>query len=117
MADDGEVCGFCAVLFGEDPNYREITQGSWLNQEPYAAIHRVCVSNRVRGRGTAGFLFRFGEQLCLEKNVHNLKVDTHPENMAMQRAIEKAGFSYCGIIHLLAPAEHGAPRRAYQKSF
>ena len=41
----------------------------------------------------------------------NLRIDTHRDNRIMRRLIEKAGFSYCGVIVLA----DGSERLAYQK--
>jgi RimJ/RimL family protein N-acetyltransferase len=38
-------------------------------------------------------------------------VDTHQDNVVMQRILEKLGFTYCGIIFVA----NGTPRLAYQK--
>lgn len=42
---------------------------------------------------------------------NNIRIDTHWDNKPMQGALAKAGFHYCGIIHLL----DGDERLAYQK--
>lgn len=33
------------------------------------------------------------------KRHQHLRIDTHRDNAVMQKAINKAGFVYCGIIH------------------
>jgi hypothetical protein len=53
------------------------------------------------------FCFDFALSQC-----KNVKIDTHRDNIPMQRALEKKGFSYCGIIHIA----NGDERIAYQKS-
>jgi RimJ/RimL family protein N-acetyltransferase len=40
------------------------------------------------------------EEICLERGVHSIKVDTHEENLSMQKLLEKNGFAYCGVIYL-----------------
>mgnify|MGYP003296922186 CR=1 FL=1 len=40
----------------------------------------------------------------------NIRIDTHHDNVVMQRLLKKLGFQYCGIIHL----ENGDPRLAFQ---
>ncbi len=91
---------------GEDPTYRKIYNGTWLNVLPYAVIHRIAVSEQARGTGVSGFIFDH----CFEK-CRNLKIDTHKDNLPMQRALEKNGFIRCGIIYLLS----GDERIAYQR--
>ena len=41
-----------------------------------------------------------------------LRIDTHKDNIVMQRAVLRGEFQYCGIIHLA----NGDPRLAYQWS-
>jgi RimJ/RimL family protein N-acetyltransferase len=46
---------------------------------------------------------------CLTK-INNIRVDTHTNNIPMQRAVGRAGFKRCGIICVA----DGSPRIAYQ---
>ena len=45
---DGRVQGVFAMVPGDDPTYRFIL-GSWLNDEPYCAVHRVASRGEVKG--------------------------------------------------------------------
>ena len=102
--ENGEPIGVFYYRLGEDPTYSHIEQGAWKNDAPYGVIHRIAtVSHR---RGVASFCFAHCYKQC-----KNLKIDTHRDNLPMQRSLEKNGFSYCGIIHL----ENGEERLAYQK--
>lgn len=87
----------------EDPTYRVI-DGAWLNDDPYGVIHRIAVAQN--GKGVAGECFRFAMAQC-----KNLRIDTHEDNLPMQRCLAKHGFARCGIVYL----EDGDPRIAYQK--
>jgi hypothetical protein len=51
--------------------------------------------------------FCFEEML---KKSSRLRIDTHKDNLPMQRALAKFGFSYAGIIYI----ESGAERLAYE---
>ncbi len=89
---------------GEDETYRVIEDGNWLSDAPYAVIHRVAV--REQGRGIIRHIFDY----CY--SIHpNLRIDTHRENIPMQKSLAKNGFTYCGIIHLADRSE----RLAYQR--
>ena len=102
---DGSPVGAFALIFGADPTYSHIEGGSWLDDTvPYATIHRL---GSLKG---AGGVARACFDWCWER-VRNLRVDTHEDNAIMRHCILKAGFTYCGIIHLL----NGDPRLAYQK--
>lgn len=99
-----------AVFFfdpSDDPTYEKIYHGTWLNDKPYGVIHRIAVSDEARGRGVAGICFDFAFAKC-----GNLKIDTHRDNIPMQRSLKKHGFKECGTIHLA----NGDERIAYQKT-
>ena len=87
----------------EDPTYGYI-EGAWLNAESYGVIHRIAAGEN--GRGVAAECFDFALAHC-----PNLRIDTHEDNIPMQRCLAKNGFTRCGIIYL----EDGDPRIAYQK--
>lgn len=99
-----------AVFFytvGIDPTYLKIYDGEWLDDEPYGVIHRIAVSDKARGKGVAKVCFDFAYDKC-----GNVKIDTHRDNIPMQRALEKNGFTRCGIIYLA----NGDERIAYQRA-
>lgn len=102
---DGEepLAVFCYFV-GEDDSYRRISNGAWLNEEPYGVLHRVASVHRHRG--TASYCMSW----CLEQHP-NLRVDTHRDNLPMQHCLEANGFTCCGVIYL----EDGSERLAYQK--
>lgn len=90
---------------GEDPTYRVIEGGSWVNDAPYAVVHRIASRGAVQGAGAACL------QWCFER-WPNLRIDTHADNRVMQHVLEKNGFVKCGTIYI----EDGTPRIAYQKA-
>lgn len=104
---DGSILAVFAYIEGIDKTYVNIYDGAWKNDLPYSVIHRVAVAKNAHGRGVARFCFDFGFERC-----GNLKIDTHRDNIPMQKALKKCGFEYCGIIYL----ENGEERLAYQKS-
>ncbi len=99
-----------AVFFfniGDDPTYANIYNGAWLNDLPYGVVHRIAVSDAARGKGVAGICFDYAFSKC-----GNIRIDTHIDNIPMQKALAKHGFSKCGIIHLA----NGDERIAFQKT-
>ncbi len=103
--EDGEIEATFVYFHGEDPTYRIIEDGSWLNDNPYGVIHRIASRGRVKGAGAQCILWGFAQ--C-----GNLRMDTHKDNKVMQHVLEKNGFVKCGRIYLA----DGRPRIAYQKS-
>ena len=108
------VLGVFAFQTTPDPSYGEI-DGKWLSDTPYASMHRVCVSDRSKGKGVAGEMFRFGFEMAQAKGFRSMRIDTHPGNLPMKRALTKAGFVYCGQIILKGGAENGDLRAAFEK--
>lgn len=113
LEEEGEVVGTAYIGFGTEPTYDKIVKGAWkCAPERYAFLHRVAVSSAYSGRGLALQFFHEAEKLCREKGVTVLRCDTHRQNLAMQKTLERSGFAYCGIIYL----EDGAERFGYEKS-
>ena len=56
-------------------------------------------------------LMGLADKICEVKKIPSIRVDTHEDNIGMQKLLEKCGFEKCGIIHL----ENGDPRVAYEK--
>ena len=114
LAIEGEtVLGVFAFQTTPDVSYGEI-EGAWLTDSPYASMHRVCVSDDSKGKGVAGAMFRHGFAMARELGFASLRIDTHPENRPMQRALEKAGFIRCGRIYLKDGAETGDVRIGFE---
>ena len=102
---DGEIVAVFMYKEGVDPTYVKIYDGQWLNDKPYGVIHRIAV--KYPGQGIIDYCISYCFELC-----KNLKIDTHTDNIPMQKALAKRGFKYCGIIYI----ENGDPRIAFQKS-
>ncbi len=107
------IIAIAAIIFDSEPTYSTIHNGKWPNSAPYAVIHRMAVRKATRRSGLAKQLFRYAEQLCQERGIKNIRVDTHSENSAMQSLLQRLGYTYCGQITL----QSGAPRIAYIKEF
>ena len=105
MSDDsGNRVGTFALLPSPEVTYNIIYDGQWLNDEPYHVIHRI--ASTPDSHGILDTLLDY----C-ENQVSNIRIDTHEANIIMRKGLEKRGYRYCGIIHLL----NGDDRLAYQK--
>lgn len=110
--ENNQLVAVLALFFGEDPLYQHIENGEWLTDRPYSAIHRVAVANDMLGQGVMGRVFDISETLTRLHGFGSMRIDTHEGNTSMRRAIEKAGYTYCGHVFL----ENGDLRLAYEKS-
>jgi len=105
VLENGEIVGAFFFRIGIDPTYIKIYDGEWLSDDEYGVIHRIAL--KYRGRGIADFIYNH----CFSI-INNLKIDTHRDNLPMQKSLAKNGFKYCGVIYL----ENGDERIAYQKA-
>jgi len=104
ITSDGFICGVFVFYIGDDPTYQVIKDGGWLNDLPYGVIHKVASNDRANGILAAALSFA-------EPQINNLKMDTHRDNVIMQRLLERNGFVRCGIIY----TDDGTERIAYQR--
>lgn len=102
--ENNDILAVFCFFIGAEPTYKKIYEGSWLNDKEYGVIHRIAVN--AHGKGIASKCIEWCFQKC-----KNLKIDTHKNNIPMQKTILKNGFTYCGIIK----KEDGSARLAYQK--
>ena len=105
MADeDGAIVATFAFIPGPDITYKVIYEGQWLNDEPYHVIHRI--ASTPNSHGVLDAVLEYCESID-----PNIRIDTHADNVIMIKGLEKRGYRYCGIIHLL----NGDERLAFQK--
>lgn len=102
MEDGSGIHGVFYFYIGKDPTYGVIEDGAWQYDEPYGTIHRIASD------GSGGIL-RTAVEFCSRLSDH-IRIDTHHDNLIMQRAVAKLGFRRSGIIHLA----NGSPRIAYE---
>jgi len=88
---------------GEDPTYAVIENGEWRSDKTYGTIHRIA------GDGSGGILKN--AVAFAASQISHIRIDTHRDNVVMQKALEKQGFVFRGIIHI----SDGSARLAYDK--
>lgn len=106
----GEVGGYFVLSFAREPAYARIQDGHWRNANAYGVIHRLALADAMVGHGVAQEMFAFAKKQAAARGIYDLRTDTHAVNIPMQKALQKAGFQYCGIITLA----DGSFRNAYQ---
>lgn len=91
--DQGEIQGTFAFIIGEDEYYKYIENGSWTKDQTYGTIHRIASNGKIKNI----------TKICLDfciKEISYLRIDTHKDNIPMQKAIKSYGFKECGIIYV-----------------
>jgi len=108
LEDKGKILGTCMVTIQGEPTY-DVIDGKWLSDGDYVCVHRIAVDNQYKGAGLASVIL--DQAVAMYSNYHSVKMDTHQDNLSMQKFLTKYGFVYCGLITL----QNGALRRAYEK--
>ena len=104
---DGRVVGAFFFEAGDhaEPGYDRIEDGCWRGGDCYGVVHRLASDGSVPGVGS--FCVNWAFARC-----GHLRMDTHGDNVVMQRLLQKLGFVHCGTIYV---EEDSYPRLAYEK--
>ncbi len=111
VENNGHIIATIVVSFEKEVAYNNIYQGQWISDERYAVIHRIAIDNMYKGLGLSHKIIKFAEEISIKRGIKSIKVDTHKENIPMQKLLEKNQFKYCGIIYL----ENNEERVAFEK--
>lgn len=69
-------------------------------------VHRITTDRKTKGAAA------FCLQWAFETAGKHLRIDTHEDNIVMQKVLQKNGFERCGIIY----TDDGTARLAYEKT-
>lgn len=114
LFEEKEIIAYMALCYGEDASYHTVYDGEWIYPNAiYGTIHRTAISSKFRGRGIAKLLFQAADDLCREKNLNSIRIDTHPDNELMKHLIIREGYQPCGYVFL---QQDGTKRLVFEKN-
>ncbi|WP_125590000.1 GNAT family N-acetyltransferase [Companilactobacillus jidongensis] len=110
---DGIIVGTAALQQGYDRDYQKISDGRWSedSEVTYSIIHRIAVEAGHQSKMLYIALIQQLMTMSYHLGYHDVRIDTHPDNLVMQHVITDSGFVEKGIITL--DADDGV-RKAYQ---
>lgn len=108
FVDKDEIIGYCCIIIGDEPAYRNI-MGAWKTNRPYAVVHRMAFRRMARGRGLSQIALDLIKRFCLSNQINAIRIDTQGENKIMQHILDRERFQYCGLIQF-----DGGPKLAYE---
>ncbi|WP_415306515.1 GNAT family N-acetyltransferase [Clostridium perfringens] len=111
LTNKDEIVATTVISLDGESTYNSIFNGEWITNEEYIVMHRVAVHDKYKGKGIFKELIKEAESLALNKGISSMKIDTHRDNISMQRAVVKNDFKRCGIIYL----GDGSERIAFEK--
>ncbi|WP_138159630.1 GNAT family N-acetyltransferase [Peptoniphilus catoniae] len=100
LIEDNKEVVATALLIDYDKDYDKIYEGSWISSGKYFAVHRFVTSSLHRQKGLASYLLEEIEKIALKDSVKSIRIDTHEDNIPMQKFLLKSGFIKCGIVYL-----------------
>ncbi len=101
--EDDEIHGAFTFFFGIEPDYLSVSGGEFKSDMPCGIMHRIASDG-----ASSGFFAKISDY-CKQK-ADAIRIDTHKDNLVMQRVLNKAGFSAVGKIYL----KNGEERIAYE---
>ena len=112
LNNEEAIIGTTVFSTKKEPTYQNI-EGQWLTHKEtrHGVIHRLAVSNPYRKSGMAKFVFKECEETLRNNKITSMRIDTHKDNVGMQKLLNHLGYQYCGIITLIS----GAKRLAFEK--
>ncbi len=102
--DNGEILSTFMYRFANDPMYDYIEDGDWLDDLPYAVVHRIATKRGSNGIGAYSLDWAYNAS-------GNLRIDTHIDNIPMRNLLNKLGFTQVGTVYLPS----GDSRLAFHK--
>ncbi|HOP56585.1 MAG TPA: GNAT family N-acetyltransferase [Bacillota bacterium] len=91
---EGTILGSVTIKPENDPAYAKII---WEGKNAFV-IHRLMVLPEARMKGIGKTLFMAAIEKAKTSKADSVKVDTHPDNLRMQRLILKMGFKRKGYL-------------------
>ena len=100
LLNKDDIIGTMSIIFTPDENYEEIYDGSWLTNNSYVSIHRIAIREDYHNKSIGKLMLDLAETIAKENNIKSIKIDTHKDNIPMQKTLIKANYTRCGVIIL-----------------
>ncbi len=109
LIGEEKIIATAALIFNYEPTY-DVIDGAWLTNGDFLVVHRIGVSDEVLGKGFAKKFLGLIADFAKENQIYSIKIDTHFDNVAMLKILEKLGYTYCGEIRV-----RDGKRKAFEK--
>lgn len=111
---EDKPAGCVSIYLTPEGDYDSL-QGKWLTEDGYGTIHRLAVRADYRGRGLAGEMLQFGEDIIRGMGFGSARIDTHEDNKPMRGLLRGHGYTRCGVLYLTDTVEKDPKRVGYEK--
>ena len=114
LINNDDVIGTMSILLTPDENYEEIYDGKWLTNNKYASIHRIAVREDFHNQSIGKVMLELAEEIVIYNNIKSIRIDTHKNNIPMQKTLIKSSYTKCGFI-ILKRTQTDNLRDAFEK--
>ncbi len=96
---DSCIAAYSALAFGVEQAYNDLRKGEWITSaDEYLTIHRIAIGDTFRGCNLATTIFNIAFDMARSRGYSSVRIDTHKDNMVMQKRLKSLGFTYCGQV-------------------
>ena len=94
LVEADKIVGSCSILKENDIAYKEVV---W-NGKNALVIHRILIDPTYQGKGFGKEMVNFAYKKVLNEGYDSLKIDTHPDNIKMQKMLKGLNFKFRGYL-------------------
>ena len=94
FVENNEIVGSISILPENDIAYKEVT---WEKHKSLV-VHRIMVNPLLQGKGIGKELLNYSINKGRFTGYESIKIDTHPDNVKMQKMLKLMGFAYRGYL-------------------
>lgn len=97
---NGKIYAYASLCFGIEKNYFNIISGNIDNEIKYSTLHRVMVNKNYMNQNIANDFLKKLIKISYNNSYFIIRIDTHKDNKAMMRVIEKLNFNYIANVYI-----------------
>ena len=94
LVEADKIVGSCSILKENDI----ASKGFVWNCKNALVIHRILIDPTYQGKGFGKEMVNFAYKKVLNEGYDSLKIDTHPDNIKMQKMLKGLNFEFRGYL-------------------
>lgn len=94
LVEDELIIGSASIFVENEVAYQEVV---W-EKDKSLVVHRIMVDPARQGKGYGKQLIEFALSMAQQGGFDSVKIDTHPDNLKMQKLLKSMNFNYRGYL-------------------
>nr|WP_244889878.1 GNAT family N-acetyltransferase [Streptobacillus notomytis] len=107
---DNQIYAYASLNYDIDNMYLKTYDGNINNNIDYSSIHRVMVNKNEMNKGIGKEFLEKLIRISTKDSRFVVRIDTHKDNIAMIKLIDKLNFKYIAKVH----ANDGTERNVFE---